>query len=126
MSLKPYDLTFEDRAEYLYVCVQADIISLDIAIQYINEVMVHLKQTGATNVLLVRETPMMISATHYSIVGSMIINMLPKALRVALVDHSPAYRVVVGFVNAEAKEKDRDIRAFESFEEAEAWLLGDD
>ncbi|MEP6788650.1 MAG: hypothetical protein ABJB40_09475 [Acidobacteriota bacterium] len=124
MPTKPYDLTFEDRAKYLYVCVKADTISLDIAVQYINELMAHLRQTSATKLLFVRETPTMISAAHYSIVGSVIINMLPKTIRVALVDHSPAHRIVVGFVNAEAKEKKRDIRAFESFDKAEAWLLG--
>jgi len=124
MAPKLYDLTFEDRPDYLYACVQADVISLDIAVQYINELMAHLRQTEATKLLFVRETPMMISARHYSIVGSFILNMLPIAVRVALVDHSPSHRIVVRFINTEAREKKRDVRAFELFDEAESWLLG--
>jgi len=118
-----YSLHFEDRTEYLYACVQADVINLAIAVQYINETMAHVRQTDATKMLFVRETPGMVSATEYSIVCSIIVNMIPRNVRVALVDRSPAHRTVVRIINAEAKEKDRDIRAFEEFDEAEAWLL---
>ena len=125
MPSKPYDITFEDRAEYLYACVQADEIDLGIAVEYINEMMEHLRQTGATKVLFVREIEQMMSATQYSIIGSFIFNMLPPQVRIALVDRSPAHGIVVGFINARAEEKYRGIRAFESFDAAEAWLLSD-
>lgn len=126
MSAKSYELTFEDRGAYTYACVQAEVINLTIAVQYINEMISHLRQVGAKKLLFVRETPMMMSSREYSIIGSFIINVLPRDVRVALVDRSPSHRIVVEFINAEAKEKSRDLRAFEIFEEAEAWLLADD
>lgn len=123
MASELYNLIFEDRSAYLFACVQASVIGLDIAVQYINETMAHLRQCEASRLLFVRQTPAMVSVKQYAMVGSVIVNMIPKDVRVALVDHSPAHEIVVGVINTEAKQKSRDIRAFDDFAEAEAWLL---
>ena len=124
-STVPYDLTIEDRSTYLYACVQAEVADLYISVNYVNEVISHLRQRGARRMLFVREIPMMASWTDYSITASAIINILPRGVRVALVDRSPAHRMVVDIVNEQAIRKQRDIRAFEAVAEAETWLLAD-
>lgn len=122
-ELTPYELTIEDRPGYLYVCVQADFIDLRIAVSYINELMSHLCATRCTNVLFVRETPAMVSKAHYAIICSVIINMLPADVTFAMVDRSPAHLIVREQILLEAKQKNRNIRPFDSFDEAEEWLL---
>lgn len=126
MQIKPYDLTIEARPRYFYACVQADLISLEIAVQYINELMARLRATDYDRVLFVRETPSMVSRTHYAIVASVIANMLPKDVKFAVVDRSPSHAVIKRAIIQEREDKHRNINAFDSFEEAEDWLLEDE
>src|SRR4051794_33867599 len=102
-----YNLTVEDRAAYLYACVEAEVITLDIALRYINETVGHLRNTEHMRMLFVRETPMMASKTQYSLIAAMIFNTLPPQARVALVDRSPAYPVVLQCVNELAAARRR-------------------
>lgn len=125
MPSQPYDLTIEGRPTYLYACLQAEFISLEIAVQYINELMAHLRTTGYDRVLFVRDTPSAMSKTHYAIVASVIANMLPQHIKFAVVDRSPSHAVIKGTLLQEREEKHRNINAFDSFDEAEEWLLGD-
>ena len=120
-----YELHIEDREEYLYVCVTAPFMSLEIAVNYSNELMSHLRTTGYKKVLLVRETPEMASETHYRIVASLIANMLPAHITLAVVDRSASHRLVKQGILAERETKDRNINAFDTFDEAEAWLLNE-
>jgi hypothetical protein len=82
-SQNPYNLTVEHRAAYLYACVEADVITLDIAVRYINETIAHLRGTEHLRMLFVRETPAMASKTQYSMIAAMIFNALPRQARVA-------------------------------------------
>ncbi|MFL6373024.1 MAG: hypothetical protein ACJ73D_00005 [Pyrinomonadaceae bacterium] len=118
-----YNLTVEDRAAYLYACVEAEVITLDIAVRYINETIGHLRKSEHSRMLFVRETPMMASKTQYSLIAAMIFNTLPSQARVALVDRSPAYPIVMECVNDLAAARQRDVQAFDSVDPAEAWLL---
>jgi hypothetical protein len=120
-----YELTVEDREEYLYVCVTAPFMSLEIAVNYSNELMSHLRKTGYTKVLFVRETEGMDSEAHYKIVASLIANMMPPHIILAVVDRSASHGLVKQCLLAERKAKNRNINAFSKFVEAEAWLLNE-
>ena len=115
-----YELHIEEREAYLSACVTAPLMSLEIAVNYSNELMSHLRTTGHKKVLLVRETPEMASETHYKIVASLIANMLPAHIALAVVDHSTLHRLVKEYILAEREVKNRNINAFDTFEEAEA------
>ena len=119
-----YKLTVEDRQEYLYACVTAPYMSLEVGVNYSNELISHLRETGHNKVLFVRETPEMQSEAHYKIVASIIANMLPPQITLAVVDRSASHRLVKKAILA-ARETNRPINAFDTFEQAEAWLLNE-
>ena len=125
MTSDLYDLRFEDRSDYLYAHVKAELITLEIAVQYINRTVARLRESMHNRMLFVRETPMLTTESHYSIISSVILNILPVDARVALVDQSPAHDVVAKVINSEAAEKKRTVRAFAHLPEAVSWLLSD-
>ena len=120
-----YQLVFESRPRYLYAHLRAEYIDLDVAISYVNELVGHLRSTEHTRLLLVRDTPTIISRRQYSIIGNMIINTLPAAVRFAMIDHSPSRPVVASVMIEEAKAKHREARVFQTFGDGEAWLLSE-
>ena len=120
---RPYELTFEERPDYLYVCVRAQIIDLEVAILYIDEMMMHLSVLGWDRVLFVRDTPMMASDSHYAIVGNTILNMLPVDIKFAFVDKSPSRELVQKTAEAAAARRNLHLRTFDTVEEAEQWLI---
>lgn len=120
-----YELHIEEREAYLYACVTAPYMSLEIAVNYSNELMSHLRTTGQKKVLFVRETPEMASETHYKIAASLIANMLPAHITLAVVDRSASHKLVKQGILAERKAKNRNINAFDTFEDAESWLLNE-
>ena len=122
-SQHPYKLTLEDRAAYLYACVQAEVITLDVAVRYINETVGHLRASRHSRLLVVRETPMMVTQAYYSMIAAMILNTLPKDTRTALIDRSPARLIVSKCWTDLAAERKMDVRAFDAIGPAEAWLL---
>ena len=66
---------------------------------------------------------MMQTRLQYAMIASVIVNMLPGDVQFALVDRSPSHAVVKECILDERKRKHRNISAFDTFEEAEAWLL---
>jgi outer membrane receptor for monomeric catechols len=123
MSNETYEMTIEDREEYVYACVTAPMMSLQIGVDYSNQLMFHLRTTGHKKVLFIRETPEMASEAHYSVVASILANMLPAHITLAVVDRSHAHQFVKEAIRAEAETKAKNINAFDTFEEAEEWLL---
>ncbi len=123
MPSPPYSLSFEDRNEYLFARVNAYVVGLPFAVTYISETIRQARESGATKLLFVRETPVETEAHECSMIGSVFMNVIPKDLRAALVDRSPTTEILVQKINTETKKKGRDIQAFSDVEEARAWLL---
>lgn len=115
-------MIFEEREEYLYARLEADLIDLDTAIKYINELVTHLRETEHSKVLFVRETPFMVTEVAYTIVVGMLITLLPRDKMFAVVDQSPSHRIVKKVIHEE-HHRHPSIDAFDSIEAAEEWLL---
>jgi|ERR1043166_2056968 hypothetical protein len=123
MESDQYELTVEDREHYLYAHLMAPQISLDIAVRYNNELMALIRETPHTKVLFVREAPTLDSQAQCGIVASLMTNTLPSHKKLAVVHPPAAHRWIKESIPALQERK--DINAFETFAEAEAWLLND-
>jgi len=123
MASHPYTLLFEDHPGYLFARVNAHVVGLETAVTYINETVKRVRESGAKRVLFIRDTPAAISAREYAMIGSIMMNIIPADVRVAIVDRSPTTSLVIRTINTEAEQKGRDIRAFGDLEEAKVWLL---
>src|SRR4051812_42667007 len=110
-----YELHIEERPEYLYVCVTAPYMTLQVAVDYSNELMSHLRSTGQKKVLFVRESPEMGSEAHYKIVANLIMNMLPQHITLAVVDRSASHKLVRRTIVSDRETKSRNINAFDTF-----------
>jgi hypothetical protein len=121
-----YELTLEEREKYFYACVVAPYIDVHIAVAYLNELMEAVRKTRHKKVLFARETPMMQTRREYAMIASVIANMLPADVQFAVVDRSPSHPVIKQCILDERERKHRHINAFDTFEEAEAWLLAED
>ena len=128
-SSDPYTLTLENRRRYLYARVEAESINLEVSLRYSHRVMAHLQREGHSRMIFVRDVPALTSPDEHSITINLILNMLPKHVRAALVDRSPMHQAVVAIISEQAEQKGRNLRAFEDFHDAEEWILstgGDD
>ena len=123
MGQKHYTLTFEYRPEYLYARVGVDVITLEIGVAYINELISELRRSGVKKVLFLRETPAVLSKKDYTVLVNVFTNMLPDDVRFAVVDHSPQPRLISDVIRSETESRRRLIRPFDSIEDAEQWLL---
>ena len=123
MTSTRYSLTFEYRPEYLLAQLEAEQINLNIAIAYINELIAELRKTSAKRVLFRRETPTVIARGDYSLIVNIIANQLPQDVSFAVVDRSPSPYMVKDVIRSEREHDRPNINAFDTLEEAEAWLL---
>ena len=122
MDGKPYTLSFEPRPDYLHVTLTAESIDLEIAVTYINELMAYLRESGDECVLFIRDTPVMFNRRHYATIASVIVNILPKGIRFAVVDLSPSESLVTKVITDEGKTHP-NVNAFRNESDAIAWLM---
>jgi len=118
-----YKLTFEDRGPYLYVRLEAEVITLGTAVSYLNEVMGRLRGSAYRKLLLIRDTPMHMTERQFKITAAVLINLLPSNVRFALVDLSPSFKILAQVMAQCAAEKDRQVKVFNDLSVAEKWLL---
>ncbi len=57
---KPYELIFEERADYLYACVKAETINEESALSYLREVAERCALLESTHLMLYRDIPTML------------------------------------------------------------------
>ena len=123
MSSHLYSLSLEDRKEYLFAHVRTQTVGIEQAVTYISEVVARVRDHRAKRLLFVRETHVDIPAREYELIGSIVTNVIPEDIRVAVVDLSPKTPVVVETINTVAQAKSRDVKAFDDLDEARVWLL---
>ncbi len=124
MAAEEYKLIFDDRGEYLHVTLEAkDAITLETAVSYLNELMARLRESGHNKLLLVRETPMLLSEGQFSILSAVLVNLLPPNTRFALVDLSPCFQMLTKVLARTAPQRDREVTVFNDLATAQEWLL---
>jgi hypothetical protein len=119
---RPYKMTIEDRGTYLYVCVESEIIHLEIVVDYINRFARALRETGHRNMIFERRTPLLENLDLYSLAANVLRNVVPPGTRIAVVDPRSKSRSLQQSMLDSRKEAGVDSADFASIEEAEQWL----
>ncbi len=123
MATLDYELTIEERKGYLYACVESDVISFDMIIEYTNEIVQRLRQNGHERLLLHTETPVLGSTDCYEIASYIIRNAISRHVRIAIVDSLPGHARSQEQISKVSRTAGLDLRSFDSIDAGEAWLL---
>ena len=118
-----YNLVLEKREGYLYACVTAEVITLQMVVEYLNRISQAARESHSGRLLFVRRTPLMDSISDYELAANLLRNMLPVGTKIAIVDENDNDP-------GEAKQKLQvlssrglNARAFGNLPDAEHWLL---
>lgn len=120
---KPYNIEFEERADYLYAYVSADKDSLGISRQYWREIAEECRRTNYNKVLIVEDIKEIVSTTEMFQIASEIPNMGFSGTKIAFVDCYIEQRDLNEFGEIVATNRGIHEKIFNTVEEAEKWLL---
>lgn len=122
---KPYQITFEQRPQYLYVYVSGEKDSYEISRRYWLEVADECRKTGYKKVLIDEDIAEVVTIAEVYQLASEIPLMGFQGVRVAFFDRYAAHTDLNQFGELVATNRGLAGRVFNDFEEAENWLSRD-
>lgn len=122
---KEYSLSAEDRGQYFYVKVTGQRGTLEIAHAYWSEIAGLLLATEHTKILVVEDIPEVISIAEVHQLVTDLSDLPVKGIRVAFVDTYPEHSSLNDFGILVGENRGLTIKAFETEEAAEEWLVTD-
>ncbi len=116
-----YTIKFEDRSEYLYVLVGGKTLSPEIARQYWYEIAEECQKLGKTKILIEKDFAQTVSPPEMLEMGVYLGKILPNR-KIAFFDR---YRneSINDLGKKIARNRGVKLQVFESFENAEKWLV---
>lgn len=82
---RPYELTFEERPQYLYAVVKAEVIDRQSALSYLREVSAKCREMDYENLILKRDIPVMLGDSDLFFTTNDFLEMM-RGIRVAFVN----------------------------------------
>jgi len=116
-----YTLTFEDRPEYLYANIRADITNARIAEAYMTEIHDECLKKGHTHALIHREVPVALHSFEYFSMAERSAPIL-QGIKAALLNPFRSIHADLEFFCLVANNRGAHYKLFQSFDEAESWL----
>jgi hypothetical protein len=120
---KPYQITFEQRPEYLYVYVAGEQDSYEISTSYWRDVAAECNKSKAKLILIEEDIPETVSMNDMYRIASEIPQMGFTGVRIAFVDRYAEQQKDNEFGELVATNRGLYGKIFDNVEEAEAWLL---
>ncbi len=120
---KPYEINFEQRAEYLFVYVSGDKDSLEISRQYWREIADECQRIKCSKLLIVEDIKEVVSMTEMYQIASEIPSLGFSGVRMAFVDQYIEQHTLNEFGEIVATNRGIHGKIFNSVEAAEKWLL---
>ena len=120
---KKYLLTFEDRGRYLFALVKGERGTLEIATSYWFEIAQEAMKTALKRVLVIEDIPEMISIAEVHQLVTNLADLPIKDVRLALVDLHAEHASLNNFGILVGENRGLSIKAFDTEEAAETWLL---
>ena len=120
---KKYSLTFEDRGRYLFALVKGERGTLEIATSYWFEIAQEAMKTALKRVLVIEDIPEMISIAEVHQLVTNLADLPIKDVRLALVDLHAEHASLNNFGILVGENRGLSIKAFDTEEAAETWLL---
>lgn len=119
---KPYELTFEERPGYLFVRINADTITLETALEYLQEIADKFEELGTQRAILERDIPTTLSdGDIYFVIQHMIEIMGDR--RLAVVNPFTSNQEPMAFAALVSANRGAQYRAFDNITDAEAWIM---
>jgi hypothetical protein len=122
---KPYQISFEQRPEYLYVYVTGERDSYEISRQYWQEVADQCGRASTKNVLIEEDIPEAISMGEMYQLASEIPSLGFFGIRIAFVDRYIEQQELNQFGELVAVNRGLHGKIFNDVNEAEKWLLSE-
>lgn len=122
---KEYSISFEDRETYLYASVAGAKETLSIAHAYWSEIAERAISSDIKKVLVFEDFPEVISIAEVHQLVSEFSELPITNIRLAFVDPHPQHKSLNEFAVLVGSNRGLTIEAFDTVEEAEKWLLGD-
>lgn len=117
-----YELSFEQREQYLFAHVKAPTIDQNSALAYLTEVFEECKRTNSRRLLIVRDIPEMLSDGTLFFVTAEFQRMI-GSIRTAFVNPYISNEDAFKFAITVGTNRGANYRLFKSVPEAEEWLL---
>ena len=121
-TIKPYNLTFETRRNYLYAHITASSMSRPTALAYLQEVANECEHGRYRRLLLERDVPMMLNSLDLFRTTNDFLDMV-KYVRVAVVNRFPDQQNAMNFAMRISTNRKARYNIFVDLSEAEKWLL---
>lgn len=121
-SSNPYSLSYEVRTDYLYVLIEGEQISSDIARSYWNNIISLSRKTNSKRMLVNKEIPLVLSPAKLFQLGSELAADGFQSCKVTICDR---HATPDGMVFSENVIRNRGLngRAFTELDEATNWLI---
>lgn len=119
-----YELTLEQRPQYVYAHVKASSVSSEMVIDFISRSVAFCKEAGVDRLLLFRDIPEMLTDTIIYFTGVEFAKIL-GGIRCAIVNPFPELNGSLHFVETITSNRGAQHRILPDIAQAEAWLLDD-
>jgi hypothetical protein len=120
----PYDLSFEQRAGYLYACVTAENIDRETALDYLRKVANEVAASASESLMLERDIPVVLSSADLFFTTQDFLNMVGQT-RIAFVNKHASIQSEMEFAIMIGTNRGANYRLFTNVPDAERWLTGD-
>jgi len=122
---KPYSLIFDYKEDYLYAAVSGENDSLDVSLQFWQEIFNECENKGYLKLLVTEDFKNNISTIDMFVLGEKMTAMVPSNTIVAFVDTQSQQLELNRFAETVAYNRGGKGAAFTNFKEAEEWLLSE-
>lgn len=119
----PYELTFEQRPEYLYAHLQAEATDVDKAVRYWQNIVDKCRELDFKRLLVVQEIPGGLSVTDTFLLATKVAAMGINGIKLAFVDPETHLYETHQFGQMAAGNRGVWVEVFTTIPEAENWLL---
>lgn len=122
-SEKPYELSFEVRAQYLLARVKAATATPEIVLGYVTEVIQRARESGLHRILVEREIPVTLSVGDSFFTGAKLAESVFGRTKMALVDVQSQNTDSLRFGLLTIGNRGGNVQLFTNIPDAESWLL---
>lgn len=119
-----YELTFEERPQYLYAHIVAEEMEYEAAQEYLLEIAKELDRLAQKHLMIYRDVPHVMARGQLFFTAANLAETLYQ-IKVAFVNRYPELDEALNFAALTANNRGANFRVFRNVETAERWLLGE-
>jgi hypothetical protein len=126
VSTKPYSIAFDEQPQYLYALVRAERISVEIARNYLKEILDECRELKYSRLMIERDIPARLPTSQFPKLAADFLRLGVGDLRVAFVDRRIDDLGMIRFAAAATRALGINVRVYKIRAEARRWLLYND